>query len=424
MTQKLSKKNIFLWGLYDFANTPLTSAIGGMFLAQWIVLDNKFEDIWYGITFTLSTILLLLTSPFWGAWSDKIGKRMPFIKWTTIIIILTGIAMSFMATSSLPRIPKVISVLVLFFILQYFYQISLIFYNALLNKISTPETRGKVSGIGDAFSEISWLFSNVMLLPFSMGLITLFGQAGRGQVFLPATIALIIFGLPMLLWLKEDKSKVSKTPINFSSIFYQTLNGFKSLLKEDKNIAIFLVGFMFVSDALLTASLYFAIYLDQIFRINDTQKVILVAILEIVATISSLVFSKISDKIGIKKILVFACFNLTLVYAAISLTSSLPFMYFLSALIGVGYGGFYTASRGLLAKLSPPSKLGEYFGIYSTFQKFASILGPLLWGAVILLLKNYDLLRYRVGILSLSVLMFIGTIILIKVKDIKARLVL
>lgn len=419
--KKLSKKNIFLWGLYDFANTPLTSAMGGMFLAQWIVIDNKFDDIWYGTTFTFSTILLLLTSPFWGAWSDKIGKRMPFIKWTTLIIILIGIAISFTATSSLPQVPKVISVLVLFFILQYFYQVSLIFYNALLDKISTPETRGKVSGIGDAFAEFSWLFSNVMLLPFSMGMITLFGQAGRGQVFLPATIALIIFGLPMLIWLKEDKNKIPTTTVNFSIVFKQTINGFKSLLKEDKNIAIFLIGFMFVSDALLTASLYFAIYLDQIFKINDTQKVILVAILEIVATISSLVFSKISDKIGIKKILVFACLNLTFVYGAISLTSSLPSMYVLSALIGVGYGGFYTASRGLLAKLSPPSKIGEYFGIYSTFQKFASILGPLLWGAIILLLKDFGLLRYRIGILSLSILMLIGTLIIFKVKEHKTQ---
>lgn len=395
--------------------------MGGMFLAQWIVIDNKFDDIWYGITFTMSTILLLLTSPFWGAWSDKVGKRMPFIKWTTLIIILTGIAISFTATSSLPQISKVITVLILFFILQYFYQISLIFYNSLLDKISTPETRGKVSGIGDAFAEFSWLFSNVMLLPFSMGMITIFGQAGRGQVFLPATLALIIFGLPMLLWLKEDKKKIPTSPINFSTVFKQTISGFKSLLKEDKNIAVFLIGFMFVSDALLTASLYFAIYLDQIFKINDTQKVILVAILEIVATLSSLLFSKISDKIGIKKILVFACLNLTFVYGSISLTSSLPSMYILSALIGVGYGSFYTASRGLLAKLSPPSKLGEYFGIYSTFQKFASILGPLLWGAIILLLKDYGLMRYRIGIMSLSILMLIGTLIIFRVKEQKSQ---
>jgi UMF1 family MFS transporter len=67
--------------------------------------------------------------------------------------------------------------------------------------------------------------------------------------------------------------------------------------------------------------------------------------------------------------------------------------------------------------LSPPSKLGEYFGFYSTFQKFASIIGPLTWGAVTLLLKNQGEFRYRMAILSLSLLMLIGTLIVTRVKE-------
>lgn len=410
-------KNIFLWGLYDFANTPLTTAMGGMFLAQWVIIDNNFNDLWYGAVFTLATILLLITSPFWGAWSDRLGRRMPFLKWTTILMIALGILMGVISTSSIPQIPRVIIVLVLFFFLQYFYQISLIFYNSLLDFLSTSETRGRASGIGQAFGEVGWLLGNVMLLPFAMGTITLWGQPGRGQVFLPATLVLILLGLPMILWLKEPKQKGISPKINLSCICKDTIQGLKLLIKEDKNVAIFLFAFMLVSDALLTASLYFAIYLDRVLGISDTQKIIALVLVEVGAIISELLISKISDNMGMKKILIFACIDLTIIYALVALVNSVPLLYVLSAFIGFGYGGFYTTSRALLVKLSPPQRLGEYFGFFSTFQKVASIIGPVLWGLVILLLNDFGVFKYRAGILSLVILMFVGTIVMCKVKE-------
>ncbi len=411
------KKNVFLWSLYDFANTPLTVAMGGLYLAQWIVIDNKFSDIWYGGAFTLATIVLLVTSPFLGAWSDKVGRRMPFLKWTTVVLIVVGIAMGLVAVSPISRVPKVIIVLTLFVVLQYFYQISLIFYNALLNYLSTSKTRGLISGMGQAFGEIGWLLGSIMLLPFATGAIKLFGEGGRSQVFLPATFVLIVLGLPMIFWFKEGKPKTIKLKVSFADIYRETFLGFKSLFKENKNVALFLVAFMLVSDALLTASLYFAIFLDRVYKINDTQKVIAVVLLEIFSATSAYVIGKFGDKLGLKKLLILSCFNLTLVYAAVALSSSSFLLYILSAFIGLGYGGFYTTSRALLARLSPSTKLGEYFGFYSTFQKFASIIGPVTWGLIILLLSNYGVVRYRIGILSLCALMLVGTLLLTRVKE-------
>jgi UMF1 family MFS transporter len=92
-------------------------------------------------------------------------------------------------------------------------------------------------------------------------------------------------------------------------------------------------------------------------------------------------------------------------------------MYILSALIGVGFGSFYTTSRALLVKISPPEKLGEYFGFYSTFQKFASIIGPVTYGGITLALNSYGTFKYRAAFFALSVLMLIGTLILLKVKE-------
>jgi UMF1 family MFS transporter len=410
-------KKVFLWGLYDFANTPLTVAMGGLFLAQWIVLDNGLDDIWYGGVFTASTILLLLTSPFWGAWSDKVGKRMPFLKWTTYALIALGALTGIIITSSIEKGARVSIVLILFFFLQYIYQISLVFYNSLIKSLSTSKTVGKISGIGEVFSEIGWLISPAILLPFSMGMITLPGEPGRGQVFIPATLVLILLGLPMIFWLKEPKHDRRGQNLNFKAIYNETFTGLKELVRKNKNVTVFLLSFMFISDALLTANLYFAIYLDQVFGMSDLQKYISLGLMTIIAAASSFIVGKLSDTKGTKELFVISCAILTIIYALAPFVPTANLFYLISAIIGLGYGAFYTTARALLIKISPPSKIGEYFGFSSTFQRFASIIGPLTWSGVSLLFKDYGVFRYQAAIFSLSLLMLIGLILATKVKE-------
>jgi len=86
------RKNIVSWLVYDLGNSFFVTAISGLFLGQWLILDNKLDDIWYGAGFSIATIFVLISSPFLGAWSDRIGKRMPFLKWTTIgLFIFNGL---------------------------------------------------------------------------------------------------------------------------------------------------------------------------------------------------------------------------------------------------------------------------------------------------------------------------------------------
>lgn len=415
-------KNVFLWGLYDFANTPLTVAMGGLFLAQWVVLDNHLPDIWYGGVFTAATILILVTSPFWGALSDSMAKRMPLLKWMTFAFIILGFVTSLVIVSPIQPKTRVYIVLALFFLLQYVYQISLIFYNLLMESISHSNTRGIISGIGQLFGELGWLLSPLFLLPFSAGLVILAGEPGRGQVFLPATILMALLGLPMLIWFKEhNRQRKSHSP-NFNLVLKSTFVGLKTLVRENKNVAVFLFSFMFISDALLTASLYFAIYMDQIFHATDFQKYIALALMEIVNIISCYIVGKLSDLKGIKKLYVIACVDLTMIFAIAPFVTSLNIFYIVSCVIGFGFGAFYTTSRALLFKIAPVKKIGEYFGIFSTFQKFASIIGPLTWGGITLLLVNYGVFRYRVAIFSISILVLIGLILATKVKEAKSAI--
>jgi UMF1 family MFS transporter len=79
-------------------------------------------------------------------------------------------------------------------------------------------------------------------------------------------------------------------------------------------------------------------------------------------------------------------------------------------LVGTVQGGTQALSRAIYAKLSPAAKSGEFFGLYGLSEKFAGILGPLLYGVVGQLTHNP-----RASILSVSAFFLIGIAMLARV---------
>jgi len=177
------------------------------------------------------------------------------------------------------------------------------------------------------------------------------------------------------------------------------------------------LGFSFVSDALLTISLYFALIMNELYKVPDTKKFLAVSTMFIFAAIGGYWVGKVADKRGIKRTLLFMIVCIVISFFVAFISSNFSVLLAVLIFAGIGWGGFYSLSRAMLVKISPKEQLGEYFGFYSTFERFASIIGPTLWGVTITLLAHNSALKYRVAGFSQIVLMFIGFMILLRVKD-------
>jgi UMF1 family MFS transporter len=77
-------------------------------------------------------------------------------------------------------------------------------------------------------------------------------------------------------------------------------------------------------------------------------------------------------------------------------------------------GGTQALSRSIYASLTPRAKSGEFFGLYGLSEKFAGILGPLLYGIVGTITHNP-----RDSILSISFFFVAGIIMLWRVDEVK-----
>ena len=91
------------------------------------------------------------------------------------------------------------------------------------------------------------------------------------------------------------------------------------------------------------------------------------------------------------------------------LNATLEF-WMLALMVAMVQGGSQALSRSLYASLCPTAKSGEFFGFYSIMEKFASIIGPLIFAFAGIVLGNS-----RPAILSLILLFVLGGYLLSRV---------
>ena len=88
-------------------------------------------------------------------------------------------------------------------------------------------------------------------------------------------------------------------------------------------------------------------------------------------------------------------------------------LYVTGVLGGFNIGGIFAVDRLFMTRLCPDEHLGEFYGLYSTIGRFATIIGPLLWGFIV---NTLDLGR-NTAMLSLILLLMISFLIIRGVSD-------
>ena len=380
---------IVSWSLYDFANTIFSMNIVSMYFALWVVVAKGGEDIYYSIALSVSTFFIVILMPIFGVISDKYKRRMPFLIFTIICCaIFTGLIGIF---------DNLILGLLFFGIAHFFYHTSLVFYDALIPQIAESANRiGKISGYGTALGYVGAILGLLMVKPFVE-------TSGRAGAFIPTAILFFAFSLPLIFLIKDaEKQKILFS--EFKGKLKSAIKELVSLFREitvHKPIFTFLLANFLYSDATNTTIVFISIYANKVIGFNNLELTKFLILSAISAIAFSFFWGALTDKIGAKKSLLIVLLGWCAGLSIAILSFGKTMFYIVGIISGASLSGIWVCARALLVKITPPEKLGKFFGLYGLTDKLATIIGPLVWGLVVFIFEPFGLIKYRIAIFVL-----------------------
>ena len=411
-------RDLSLWYLYDFANSLAFINIT-FYYPLVLTQDLKLSQFYISLSLGVSTVLLILTLPILGKLADQNQSYTKLLKVFTIISIACLFLLAATIYQSNKQYFSYLSI-VLFTAFYYFYQASIAFYSSYLNHFSINNSKEKISGLGMLSGQLGNVFGLAITIPVVNGTIKILSFTPRQNVFLIASIIFLISVLPFLFYFKP-KMKENTNALNLD---IKNIN-FKVLLQVIKNkpVFLYLIAFYLFADSILTLQIFGSTLLDILFRISDQAKNITLILGIVFASLGALISYKI-NKIYKSTYLSIKIMVLMLAFSMFMLAFSTNGLVFRGIVILTGFvfGVLFSLSRSYYSDISPKDKQAQYFSIYVLFERVASVLGPLVWSSVISLaaiMYTSTHNQYRIGVISLGVMVLFGYIVLQLRKEAK-----
>jgi len=396
------KRRVFVWTLFDFANTSFSiivvTFLYAVYFKKTVAGNEAIGDLYWSISTSIAMVVTAFISPLLGAIADYSAGKKRFLLFFTMLCILGTASLYFIGPG------QIFWGIFLFVLANIGFEAGLVFYDAFLPEITAPKNYGRVSGYGFGMGYFGSLATLAIVYPFI--------EASMIKESFPvAALFFLIFSLPLFFFLKEKRVKVERTE-SFVTIGFSRVWSTLTHLKYYKNLAIFLVAFFFYIEGVNTIIFFSGNYASTTLGFSEMELLIFFIVVQTTAIAGSVVLGIVADKIGQKRTIVITLFMWLVTVALAYFVYDKMGFYIVGLLAGAAMGSCQSTSRSLMSKLTPPEKKTEFFGFYSFFGKSSAVIGPLVFGLVSFISGDQ-----RLAIISIAFFFIIGLLILTKVKD-------
>ncbi len=402
------------WMLFDWSVQPFYTLILTFLFAPYfanIVVGNgpKGQSMW-GFGAAVAGVLIAVGSPFLGAFADGRGQRKPWIALFSVILA-AAMASLWIATPSAPP-ATIYLVLLAFVIATVCAEYTAVFTNAIMPSLVPHSELGRLSGAGWACGYFGGLASLFLVA----GLIVPMGDSGQTMFGLSPLLTLdtttregdrivgplsavwyLVFMIPFFLFVPDVQKKRAHDARPATAELWDTVRS----LPQNGDMLLFLIARMIYTDGLTAIFTFGGIYGASVFGWGPLELGLFGIILTLVGAFGALIGGVLDDRISAKFVIVSAL--AVLLVGALGILSvddshvlfffdvdpkapgSSPFSsagerVFLAFAIVVGLvsAPVQASSRSLLARLAPPDKITQYFGLFAFSGKVTAFLAPLL----------------------------------------------
>jgi len=342
--------------------------VGSLYFAEWFTGPRRGSDLQLAIAIDVAMLAVILLGPWVGARSDHRGRRRPYLVASTLLAV--G------ATFWLGR-GGIVFGLGLYALALVGFNLGVLVYDALLAEVSTPENRGRISGLGVG---VGYLGSFLAVLAGEL----LLDRHGYPVLFSALGIGFLVFALPAFFLIPEyPRPAPTHPPPKFADIGRQLRQSWQ-LARRTPGVARFLVGRFLYTDAINTLiGGYLVIYVEKELGFSSDRVRTLLGAGILASVLGGLLGGMLIHRVGPRRAL-HAALGLWItawVFGIVAGAAHIESMAIVLLILGgFALGATWSADRTYMLALSPPDRLGEFYGLYNTVGRFATLLGPLVWG--------------------------------------------
>jgi maltose/moltooligosaccharide transporter len=315
------------------------------------------SDLLIGLLSSTRSIEGAVIQPTVGALSDRlwtpIGRRRPFL--------LVGVPLSAAFFVAGAFVDNLVALAVVIFLFSIFFNVAVDPYTALLADIAPLEQRGWLSGLATGVQLVSSVAFLLAIRELSTSGSLLWGYV------LVAAVLIVSFGLTFI-GIREPRQFLEDSADHHQRL---SLRAYLDALLQQQQAMRYL-GTLFVYQFGLNAILpYLVLYIVE--DIHEPQDVAfgLSAALLVVTALGAVVFGKLADRIGTRRVLAIGWALLALSAVGGVAVTSLSEVIVVVLLAGIGNGAATAVTWPLLSALIPPEKSGVFAGLKAAAESVA-----------------------------------------------------
>ncbi|MDL5154647.1 MFS transporter [Actinomycetospora termitidis] len=406
------------WGSASF-NAVITTFVFTVYLTSGVAADEASGSAALANTIAIAGILVAVTAPVYGQRSDASGAeqgRQRRLGLLTAVIVVAS-ALMFLVQGS----PSYLLLgLVLLGVGTFAYELAQVEYNAMIYRLAPPGRTGWVSGVGWSagyLGGIVLLIGCLVLFIEPIGVIT-FDSPDMG----PRVIALVcaawfaLFAIPVLFMrfpYPAPPGDVEAASVSWLGSYKLLVQRLIRLGRTDRHLLGFLVASAIYRDGLTAVFTFGGVLAAGTFGLSASEVIFFAIAANVVSAVGAVVGGRLDDRIGPKPVILVSLAALVVVAGALLPASGKPAFWIGGLFLCLFVGPAQACSRSYLARLVPPGREGELFGLYATTGRAVSFLAPALFGLFITVFGEQ-----RWGILGIGIVLLLGFLALLPVRGV------
>jgi UMF1 family MFS transporter len=423
--QRASKKEIFGWAMFDFANSSYTTVIVtvvfSVIFPRLIVGDApgyRTGNLLWSISLSFSYLLVLLSAPVFGAVMDYTAKKKQFLFAATVLTSAATAALYFVTPGA------VFLCMALIIVSNLGFSLSEAFVSSFLTNLGPSEELGKISGYAWGFGYFGGLVSTSLVM-FGLGALTMDNFPSLRFVGPITGAFFMLAAIPTFLWVREpgEKRKIPEG-VNYLGLAFGRIRKTLGDVRDYRDMAILLVSFFFAYAGLSIVISFAFIYGDQIIRWRPLTQMLMFVITQLTAAAGAFFFGTLQDRWGAKRTFILTlCLwiaAVVMIHGVGGITQALNrlmgtafetqhLFLVVGSLAGLSLGATQSSCRAMVGMFAPVSKSGEFFGLWGFTGRLAAIFGLMGLGflQVVFGLQNAVLLCSLFFMISVAVVLFV-----------------